>query len=197
VKSWEGFAGLQQSLYELSQVIEISEEMTAQPTELDALIVQEYIEHDYELRIYVVEGKAEAHIYTKFESIKANREFGDFRQLSNKEQAAKQWMDNDLETCEDGERQCLELTNHWLAWLRTQACALPAAIRFDYFVGRGPQKGKAVVWTLELCELGFSMLSHEQLPQKVFDAMLRSCLGNRAPQDSDEPSLKRPRVARS
>lgn len=194
VKFWKGFDGLQQSLYELSQVIEISEELTAQPTDLDALIVSEFIEHDYELRIYVVEGKVEAHIYTKFCSIKENREFGDFKQLFDKKEAAKQWMDNDLQTCLDGERQCLELTNHWLAWLRMQACGLPTAIRFDYFVGRGPEKGKAVVWTLEICEMGFSMLAHDKLPQKVFDAILRSCLGNRGDEGKDEPFEKRPRV---
>jgi hypothetical protein len=176
VKFWKGQDGLQQSLFDLTQVIEISDEFTAQPHDLESLIVQEYMTHDYELRIYVVEGKVEGSIYTKFCSIKQNQEFGDFHQLFRKEEAAKQWMGNDMTACEDGERQCLQLTEHWLAWLRTQACDLPPAIRFDYFVGRGDQAGKAVVWTLEICELGFSMLAHKELPQKVFDAMLRSCM---------------------
>lgn len=199
VKFWEGLGGLSTSLYDLSQTIEISDELTAQPHDCDSLLVQEYIPHDFELRIYTVEGKVEANIYTKFCSIKPNREFGDFQQLSSKEQAATEWMKGDSAALEDGERQCLELTNHWLAWLRTQACEVPPAIRFDYFVGRTTgQAGKATVWTLEICELGFSMLAHRQLPQKVFDAMLRSCLGERrgpSTTDDKEPEQKRLRAA--
>merc|ERR1712217_903702 len=120
-------------------------------------------------------------------------EFGDFHQLSTKEQAAKQWMGGNFAACDDGERQCLQLTNHWLAWLRTQACEVPPAIRFDFFVGRTPnQPRKATVWTLEICELGFSMLAHRELPQKVFDAILRSCVdgdrnvAHRASQEENE-----------
>merc|ERR1711924_177980 len=146
-------------------------------------------------RIYTVEGKVEASIFTKFCTIKPNREFGDFQQCFTKEQAAKQWMGGDSAACDDGERQCLELTNHWLAWLRTQACELPPPIRFDFFVGRvTDQPGKATVWTLEICELGFSMLAHRELPQKVFDAILRSCLDrdkSALADGSEEPDKKR------
>lgn len=196
VKFSEGQEGLERSIYELSQTIEISDELTGQPHDCNSLILQEYIPHDFELRVYAVEGKVEATIFTKFCSIKPNREFGDFKQLSNKEQAAKQWMSGDSAACEDGERQCLELTNHWLAWLRTQTLEVPPAIRFDYFVGRNASlPGKAMVWTLEICELGFSMLAHRELPQKVFDAILRSCMDQQSrPNDAEEPEKKRIRV---
>lgn len=195
VKFWKGQRGLQQALHDLTQTIEISEELTAQPHDLESLIVQEYIAHDLELRIYTVEGKVEGSIYTKFCSIKDNNEFGEFEQLFDKGQAAKQWMGDDSAALDDGERQCLELTQHWLAWLRTQTCEVPPAIRFDYFVGRtGEAKGKATVWTLEICELGFSMLAHSELPEKVFEAMLRGCLGHSAATDVQETSAKRMRT---
>ena len=38
------------------------------------------------------------------------------------------------------------------------------------------EPGKAVVRTLEICELGFSMLGKKGLPKKVFSAMLRACM---------------------
>ena len=43
-------------------------------------------------------------------------------------------------------------------------------------MGRTSQPGKAVVRTLEICELGFSMLGKKGLPKKVFSALMRACL---------------------
>jgi len=175
VKLWEGEAGLVNALEQLTQVIEISQEFTGQPHDLEAIICQEYCQHDLELRQYVVNGKIEGNIYTKFCKIKPNLEFGDFHELFNQKEAADSWMGGDFAALQDGERQCSEITDHWLAWVRAQTCEVPPAIRFDYFVGRNGQ-GKATVWTLEICELGFSMLGEKHLPAKVFAAMLQSCL---------------------
>lgn len=178
VKLWERAEGLEDALTQLTQRIEISQELTGQPHDCEAILLQEYIPHDLELRVYVVEGVVECFIYTKFCRIKENLEFGDFKQLFSKAEAAKQWMGGDLAALESGERQCCELTNHWLAWCQAQLAEMPPAIRFDYFVVRGAQAGQAAVWTLEICELGFSMLGEKKLPSKVFNAMLRSCLGD-------------------
>lgn len=41
-------------------------------------------------------------------------------------------------------------------------------IRFDFFVGRSSEPGKAIVRTLEICELGFSMLGKKDQPLRVF-----------------------------
>merc|ERR1712050_72314 len=101
-------------------------------------------------------------IFTKFCEVKANNEFGDFKQCFNKVEAAKWWMGGDVAAISDGERQCRELTAHWLNWVQAQSCEVPAAIRFDYFVGRTMQPGVAEVWTLEICELGFSMLGESR-----------------------------------
>mmetsp|Transcript_49572 Transcript_49572/g.118054 ORF Transcript_49572/g.118054 Transcript_49572/m.118054 type:complete len:734 (+) Transcript_49572:71-2272(+) len=176
VKFWEGRDGLERALHALTQKIEISQEYTGQPHDLEFIIVQEYVVHNLELRIYVVDGKVECKIYTKFCRIKENLEFGDFEELFTKDDAARQWMGGDAAALDDGEKQCEEITKHWLAWVQAQLCELPPAIRFDFFIGRGKQPGKAQVWTLEICELGFSMLGEKTLPSKVFAAMLRSCL---------------------
>mmetsp|Transcript_63435 Transcript_63435/g.137326 ORF Transcript_63435/g.137326 Transcript_63435/m.137326 type:complete len:691 (+) Transcript_63435:53-2125(+) len=177
VKFWEGKQGLADALVSLTQAIEISQELTGQPHDLESIIVQEYMPHDLELRIYVVEGKVEASIYTKFCRIKDNQEFGDFKELFDQGEAASSWMGGDLEALQDGERQAREITQHWMSWVQAQTCQMPPAIRYDYFIGRQAGKtGKAFVWTLEICELGFSMLGEKTLPKKVFTAMLRNCM---------------------
>merc|ERR1712176_1247547 len=125
-------------------------------------------------------------------SIRSNQEIGDFHQLFDKSKACREWMGGDADALEDGEQQCRELTKHWLDWLQAQTCEMPAAIRFDYFIGRA-QRGRASVWTLEICELGFSMLAHQTLPSKVFAAMLRSCMHEGNDDEPAEPDVKRQR----
>jgi len=184
VKCWTGKSGLQDALSQLTQSIEISKELTGQPHDCEVLLVQEFMQHDLELRLYVVDGRIEGSVFTKFCCIKENLEFGDFKQSFSKAEAARNWMGGDMATMDDGERQCRELTEHWLAWIQAQSCEMPPAIRFDYFVGRTSTPGRASVWTLEICELGFSMLAHKQLPEKVFAAMLASCLRSPAAQET-------------
>jgi len=176
VKFWSGEDGLQTALHQLTQTIEISGHLTGQPHDCESLLIQEYCPHDIELRLYVVNGKVEGRIYTKFCKIKPNNEFGDFQQHFEPEPVARDWMDGDRAALDDGERQCREITDHWMAWVQAQVCDIPPGIRFDYFIGRSPEKGKAVVWTLEICELGFSMLGEPDLPKKVFDAMFHHCM---------------------
>lgn len=184
VKFWEGRSGLETAISQLTQIIEISDEYTGQPHDLETLMIQEYCPHDLEMRLYVVEGKVEATIFTKFCKIKDNNEFGDFKESFDLKDAAKQWMAGDVAALEDGAQQCRQITEHWMNWVRAQTCQTPPGIRFDYFVGRAGPPGKATVRTLEICELGFSMLGKEDLPNKVFTAMLRSCLGADFPEVS-------------
>eukprot|EP00747_Dinoflagellata_sp_TGD_P167582 gnl/TRDRNA2_/TRDRNA2_192236_c0_seq1.p1 gnl/TRDRNA2_/TRDRNA2_192236_c0~~gnl/TRDRNA2_/TRDRNA2_192236_c0_seq1.p1 ORF type:complete len:609 (-),score=115.55 gnl/TRDRNA2_/TRDRNA2_192236_c0_seq1:36-1802(-) len=180
VKFWIGKPGLEDSLSQLCYAIEISQEMTGQPHDCESIIVQEYIQHDLELRVYVVDNKPEGLIYTKFCRIKENNEFGDFKQKFSRSEAAKDWFGGDQAALEDGEKKCIEVTKHWLNWVECQTCEPPPAIRFDYFLARTGQPGKAQVWTLEICELGFSMLGEKKLPQKVFSSMLRTMLSDNA-----------------
>jgi len=176
VKFWENESGLDSALHNLTQTIEISDELTGQPHDLESIIVQEYCKHDLEVRLYYVEGKLEATIYTKFCKIKDNLEFGDFHEAFVQSEAAKNWMGGDYAALEHGEKQCREIAEHWLVWVQGLICEMPPAIRFDFFCGRSDKAGEATVWTLEICELGFSMLGEKELPYKVFAAMCRSCL---------------------
>ncbi|CAJ1357304.1 unnamed protein product, partial [Effrenium voratum] len=197
VKFWEGQRGLATALSQLTQVIEISDELTGQPHDLEALIIQEFVEHDLEARLYVVNGEVETIIYTKFCKIKPNNEFGDFKEAFSSEEAG-QWMDGDVATLKDGERQCREIAAHWMDWVRSQTCQTPPGIRFDFFVGRTAAPGKACVRTLEICELGFSMLGKQGLPSKVFSAMLRACLEDYDIADlPDVPPTARNRIIRA
>jgi len=198
VKYWQRRSGLEDALTQLAQRIEISGELTAQPHDLEEILVQEYVKHDLEIRLYIVEGQVEGIIYTKFCRIKENMEFGDFKQQFSKAEAARHWMGGDVAALEDAERQCRELAGHWLDWLQAQSCEMPPAIRVDFFAVRTENQGCAEVWTLELCELGFSMLAHKSLPGKVFAAMLRGCLRGpareslEAEQQLPEPKRYRP-----
>jgi len=176
VKYWQRGSGLQAALEQLAKRIEISGELTAQPHDLEEILVQEYVPHDLEIRVYIVQGQVEGIIYTKFCRIKENMEFGDFKQQFSKAEAARQWMGGDAAALDDAERQCRELSGHWLDWFQAQSCEVPVAIRADFFAGRTAKQGCAEVWSLELCELGFSMLAHKSLPGKVFAAMLDGCL---------------------
>jgi len=192
VKFWDGQGGskgLETALFNLTQNIEISQELTGQPHDLEAIIVQEYCKHDLEIRLYVVDGIVQATIYTKFCKIKDNLEFGDFHELFEQEKAASAWCGGDLGALQDGERQCRAIVEHWMVWVQAQLCEVPPAIRFDFFMGRGEKPGSAVVWTLEICELGFSMLGEKELPNKVFKAMLGKCLGGGKTGSSDPACL--------
>merc|ERR1719230_327151 len=46
VKFWEKEEGLRSALHNLTQNIEISDELTGQPHDLESVIVQEYCKHD-------------------------------------------------------------------------------------------------------------------------------------------------------
>merc|ERR1711976_1100432 len=111
--------------------------------------------------------------------------------------AARLWMGGDIDALKDGEARCKTAAEHWLTWLEAQTCEVIPAIRFDFFVGRSAVPGKADVWTLEICELGFSMLAHEELPGKVFAAMLRSCLDMHNDGHDDEAGAKRRRIVQA
>lgn len=194
VKMWNGGVdAFKEAVHQLTKYIEISEELTGQPHDLETIIVQDYIQHDLELRLYVVDGLVEGRVCTKFNKIKENNEFGGFQEEFDLQKAAQEWMGGDFLALKDGEKQCEEIARQWLCWVRTQVIDVPPAIRFDFFVSRKEGKvGEAAVWTLEICELGFSMLGLTDLPDKVFLAIARSCLCEKLPDFSIEQIRKEP-----
>ena len=69
------------------------------------------------------------------------------------------------------ERRIGRLVDAWLVWLRCRNCDMPPALRIDCLVRRSGV-GRAEVHTLELTELGFSMLAWTDGPRLVFGALM-------------------------
>eukprot|EP00397_Hematodinium_sp_SG-2012_P017184 GEMP01017560.1.p1 GENE.GEMP01017560.1~~GEMP01017560.1.p1 ORF type:complete len:602 (+),score=112.41 GEMP01017560.1:33-1838(+) len=189
VKYWQGINGFIHVLNELSQQIQINQEYTAQPHDLDVIICQEYVEHDLEMRMYVVNGKIEVTIYTKFLQIKSNFEFGNFQSLDNEKIACTRWLFGDQEAIEDAKAKGERIVNKFLDWLVIQTCEVPCGIRFDFFVKR-VEPGVCTIHTLEICEMGFSVLANKELPKKIFPALVGSCFKPKY-KEIDEKQLNR------
>ena len=77
------------------------------------IIVQEYIPHNVELRLYVVKGSLEKTMYTKMRE-KDGGTFGKFERRAEVDKTVKTWMKNDLEALADGEEQAKALIGQWL-----------------------------------------------------------------------------------
>ena len=89
-------------------------------------------------------------------------------------------MSGDDEAMAQAERKAAKLVGAWLAWFKTQSVEALPGVRMDILVKRvGP--AAAEVFTLELTELGFSMLGVNTLPPLVFGALLASCFEDTGP----------------
>lgn len=89
-------------------------------------------------------------------------------------------MADDDEAMVQAERKAAKLVREWLTWFRTQSVEALPGVRMDILIKRtGP--GAAEVYTLELTELGFSMLGVDTLPPLVFGALLTSCFDDTGP----------------
>ena len=87
------------------------------------------------------------------------------------------------------ERRIAKLVLNWMTWLKCKHVGPPPpAIRIDVLVKRiGP--GRADVHTLELTELGFSMLSWRDGPSIVFHSLLASCFDDIGPNAKEQSLL--------
>jgi len=88
------------------------------------------------------------------------------------------------------EHKAAKLVAAWLAWFKTQSVEALPGVRVDVLVRRVRQ-GAAEVFTLELTELGFSMLGVETLPPRVFGALLRSCFDDTGPTSEERARIER------
>eukprot|EP00966_Prymnesium_polylepis_P154070 3557857-Prymnesium_polylepis.1 len=89
----------------------------------------------------------------------------------------------------DAERQVAELIERWLCWLRAMSVEPTPAIRMDFLV-RHSATGLAEVHSLELTELGFSLLGWENGPPLVVGALVESCFEDTGPQEEEKPLLR-------
>ena len=125
-----------------------------------------------ELRCFVVDGKVVHIIYSSFERVYVDGYPRDFVK-HERSTAINDWLDGDAAAMDDAERKAFRLVKHWLAWLRCKNAEPVPCIRMDILVSKaGP--GRADVHTLELTEMGFSMLAWPEGPQVVFNALVES-----------------------
>jgi len=160
------------------------------------LIVQEFVPHVVEMRLYYLENKFYSMVFTKFPQVKRNHEFGGFYHMSR--QNALKLMGNDEKALNvvvaEGKRISLSL----LDWVMMETCEeIISGIRFDFLInylphnnrsidsftgpGRGHRRlngahGIVEVSTLEICELGFACFDNEKLREACMPAIVQSCL---------------------
>ena len=107
--------------------------------------------------------------------------------------AVNDWLNGDHAAMEDAEKKAGRLVRHWLTWLRCRSAEPTPCIRMDILVSRiGP--GKSEVHTLELTEMGFSMLAWPEGPQVVFNALIESFFTDveHTAQDAEKLASTRP-----
>lgn len=170
VRVYRGEAQLATALYELC----------GQPGVTSAhVIVQDFARNDFELRQFVVNGRVHHRVYSNFAWTDSDGYMREFV-MKDRSEAVRDWMSGDERAMAAAERKAANLVDAWLTWLRCQSVECLPAVRMDMLVRRkGP--GAAEVFTLELTELGFSMLTWPAGPSMVFGALLESCFADTGP----------------
>ena len=102
-------------------------------------------------------------IYSSFERVDVDGYPRDFVKKDRAE-ATTDWLHGDTEAMDDAERRATRLVTLWLTWLRCRTAEAVPAIRVDLLVKRAAP-GKAEVHTLELTEMGFSLLAWPEGPE--------------------------------
>ena len=140
--------------------------------ESTAVLVQDFVRNHMEIRCFVVDGAVSHIIYSSFERIYPDGYPRDFVKKERAD-AIRDWLAGDAAAMEDAEKKAGRLVRHWLGWLRCRSAEATPAIRMDILISRSGV-GKADVHTLELTEMGFSMLAWPEGPHIVFNALVES-----------------------
>merc|ERR1712196_756647 len=82
VKHWAGDSGLVNAIEMLHAQEYIDSRRVGQSHRAPLCLVQEFVVHDFEMRMYVVEGAVEHITYTKFNRIDDAQAFKDFQEES-------------------------------------------------------------------------------------------------------------------
>ena len=144
-----------------------------------AIIVQDFAQNDFELRQFVVEGEIVHRVYSNFAWTDSDGYLREFV-MKDRDAAIEAWMGGDEAAMAAAEKKAAKLANAWLVWMAAQSVEALPAVRMDILIKRtGP--GQAEVFTLELTEMGFSMLGVPKLPALVFGALLNSCFDDVGP----------------
>eukprot|EP00756_Hemistasia_phaeocysticola_P010125 Hpha_TRINITY_DN14994_c0_g1::TRINITY_DN14994_c0_g1_i2::g.144637::m.144637 len=194
-----GFAWEAREVYHFKGEEELAEKLTKLLTQpgntADSALVQEFVPHDCEIRVYCIHGKPVKMLYTKFQGISDTGSPQGFRSL-DKAGAAKEWFKGDdalLDRVEDRLRK--EMVPLWLRWLLTESSEVPSAVRMDFFVQSKGSGCEPVIMIGELTEQGASTLGWDEGPEVTFDAVIDVCTGARVsrPRSPSGPERKRQR----
>jgi hypothetical protein len=153
------------------------------------MLVQDFVPSEFEARAFVINGVVAHIIYSNFGRIDPDGFPVDFL-TRDRAQAVAEWMGGDERAMVHAETRIGRLVDAWMVWLRCRNCEMPPALRIDCLVRRSGV-GRAEVHTLELTEMGFSMLAWEDGPRLVFGALLASCFEDVATTEAERNQLTR------
>lgn len=147
-------------------------------------IVQEWVDFDFEMRLYFLPPTAWRHTerlkptrvefnaWTGFTSGSDGRPTG-FMKFT-KADCLGRWQ-GDAEALKDARRQAVEASQFLIAWLLTLDAQPVPMIRLDFMLRR-TAPGKAKVFFGEFCEMGACCLAWEEGPPTIWRAALDSVL---------------------
>ena len=176
---WRGTAQLEAALLRLSQQYNCTDA---------TVLVQDYAPNDFEMRVFVLRGELVKIAYTNFARRDPDGYCRDFLKYA-RAKAITEWFEGDEPAMGKAERKVHALVARWLVWLRCRSCEMPPAMRMDFLIRR-TAPGDVDVHTLELTELGFSMLGWDDGPKLVFGALLESCFEDTGPSDAEAERLR-------
>lgn len=146
--------------------------------------VQEWIDMDFEMRLYAVDVPSEIppgtllepkyYVYNRWNRIDHEGKPREFEKL-NRERVLKEVWVGDETAVRAVERKTCELMTKLLVHLRSEHAEPPVVMRFDFMVKR-TAPGVVDVRVGELTELGACMLGWKEGPLTVWDAVIRSCM---------------------
>eukprot|EP01065_Artemidia_motanka_P021894 TRINITY_DN26111_c0_g1_i2.p1 TRINITY_DN26111_c0_g1~~TRINITY_DN26111_c0_g1_i2.p1 ORF type:complete len:517 (+),score=143.30 TRINITY_DN26111_c0_g1_i2:70-1620(+) len=138
---------------------------TQQGSTSDSVYVQEFVESDVECRAYVVAGRIEQFLYTRFGKAEASGSPTGFECALSRQDAAEERM--------------AELVSEWCTWMLAESCTPASSVRIDFFIRR-TGSGVAVA-TGEVTEQGGNTLTWTEGPHLVFKAIAADVLKPRVP----------------
>lgn len=127
---------------------------------VDSVFVQQRVPVDLELRMFVVNGKVERILYTRyslfsslhspvacifrFRAVNSAGLFIDFEHETKTAEAAKKWFRGDVPRLQEVERICYHIIDQFYKWMDTESVYGSPANRFDFLVGYDRDDGKGL-----------------------------------------------------
>merc|ERR1719473_545486 len=150
----------------------------------NTVFVQEWVDMDFEMRLFAVNVprqiipgtliKPAYYIYNRWNKIDAEGKPREFEKLNRERVLRDVWV-GDEAAVRMAERKTAETMTNLLIWLRGEHCEPPVIMRFDFMVKR-TAPGQVVVHTGEMTELGACMLGWKDGPDTLWKAVLDSAM---------------------